>query len=88
MKTRIEDVLIEWTPLLPEPNFSLYTVRGTTLLIALRLGLSMQIVSCILARIQAKLSPQYAVEISIDMVPTPIKKGHTGDFGGADEYGR
>ena len=71
MKTKIEDVLIEWTPLLPNPNFSLYTIRGTTLLIALRLGIPMQIIPSILSRIQAKLSPQYAVEISIDMVPTP-----------------
>lgn len=71
MKTRIEDVLIEWTPSLPNQCTHAFVLCGTTLRIALRLGLPMQIVSCILARIQAKLSPQYAVEISIDMVPTP-----------------
>lgn len=71
MKTRIEDVLIEWTPSLPNQCTHAFVLCGTTLQIALRLGIPMQIIPSILSRIQAKLSPQYAVELSIDMVPTP-----------------
>lgn len=71
MKTRIEDVLIEWTPTLPNQCTHAFVLCGTTLQIALRLGIPMQIIPSILSRIQAKLSPQYAVELSIDTVPTP-----------------
>ena len=71
MKTRIEDVLIKWTPSLPNQCTHAFVLCGTTLQIALRLGIHMQIIPSILSHIQAKLSPQYAVELSIDMVPTP-----------------
>lgn len=71
MKTRIEDVLIEWTPSLPNQCTHAFVLCRTTLRIALRLGIPMQIVPSILSRIRAELDPQYAVELSIDMVPTP-----------------
>ena len=71
MKTRIEDVLIEWTPSLPNQCAHAFILCRTTLRIALRLGIPMQVVPSILSRIQAELDPQYAVELSIDMVPTP-----------------
>ena len=71
MKTRIEDVLIEWTPSLPNQCTHAFVLRRTTLRIALRLGIPMQIVPSILSRIRAELDPQYAVELSIDTVPTP-----------------
>ena len=71
MKTRIEDVLIEWTPTLPNQCTHASVLCGATLRIALRLGIPMQIVPSILSHIQAELDPQYAVELSIDTVPTP-----------------
>lgn len=75
MKTRIEDVLIEWTPSLPNQCTHTFILCETTLRIVLRLGIPMQIVPSILSSIQAELGPQYAIELSVDMVPTPIEEG-------------